>query len=68
MCLDAKKGVWSPRTKIFLLCQVCIEDDGKLLQQLRTGFKRSINWNKYKVEQNNKINGLGHFNMVDPCI
>ena len=24
-----------------------VEDDNKLLQQLKTGFKRTIKWNKY---------------------
>ena len=26
------------------------EDDNKLLEQLKTGFKRTINWNKYRSE------------------
>ena len=26
------------------------QDNTKLLQQLKTGFKRIINWNKYQVE------------------
>ena len=26
------------------------QDNSKLLQQLKTGFKRTINWNKYQSE------------------
>ena len=26
------------------------EDDNKLLEQLKTGFKRTIKWNKYRSE------------------
>ena len=42
------------------------ENDKKLLEQLRTGFKRTIKWNKYRLEmtnhtQNNNLNYL-----IDP--
>ena len=26
------------------------QDNGKLLQQLKSGFKRTINWNKYQLK------------------
>ena len=43
------------------------EDDIKLLQELKTGFKRTIKWNKYRSQmsiqpQNNKLNYL-----IDPA-
>ena len=43
------------------------EDNIKLLEQLKTGFKRTIKWNKYKSQmpiqpQNNKLNYL-----IDPA-
>ena len=43
-----------------------IENDIKLLQQLRSGFKRTITWNKYRSQmaiqpQNNNLNYL-----IDP--
>ena len=42
------------------------ENDIKLLEQLKLGFKRAINWNKYRTQmtiqpQNNKLNYL-----IDP--
>ena len=42
------------------------ENDNKHLEQLKTGFKRTIKWNKYKSEmsnqtKNNKLNYL-----IDP--
>ena len=30
------------------------EDDNKLLEQLKTGFKRTIKWNKYRSEMSNQ--------------
>ena len=42
------------------------EDDNKLLQQLKTGFKRTIKWNKYGAEMYNqtKNNNLNY--LIDP--
>ena len=42
------------------------ENDRKLLEQLKSGFKRTIKWNKYKSQmtiqlQNNSLN-----NLIDP--
>ena len=42
------------------------ENDNKLLEQLKTGFKRTIKWNKYRSEMSNqtKNNNLNH--LIDP--
>ena len=42
------------------------ENDKKLLEQLRTGFKRTIKWNKYRSEMTNqtKNNNLNY--LIDP--
>ena len=42
------------------------ENDNKLLEQLKTGFKRTIKWNKYRSEMSNqtKNNNLNY--LVDP--
>ena len=42
------------------------EDDNKLLEQLKTGFKRTIRWNKYRSEMFNqtKPNNLNY--LIDP--
>ena len=51
-------------------CKLCVpvvilsaENDNKLLDQLKTGFKRTIKWNKYRSEipnqtKNNNLNYL----------
>ena len=42
------------------------ENDNKLLEQLKTGFKRTIKWNKYRSEMSNqtKKNNLNY--LIDP--
>ena len=42
------------------------EDDNKLLEQLKTGFKRTIKWNKYRSKMSNqtKANNLNY--LIDP--
>ena len=42
------------------------EDDNKLLEQLKKGFKRTIKWNKYGLEMTNqdKTNNLNY--LIDP--
>ena len=40
------------------------EDDNKLLEELKTGFRRTIKWNKYRSEMSNhtKNNNLNDLN------
>ena len=39
-------------TKLFVLVvTLSAQDNVKLLQQLKSGFRRTINWNKYKSDQ-----------------
>ena len=42
------------------------ENDNKILEQLKTGFKRTIKWNKYRSEMSNqaKNNNLNY--LIDP--
>ena len=42
------------------------ENDNKMLEQLKTGFKRTIKWNKYRSEISNetRINNLNY--LIDP--
>ena len=42
------------------------EDDNKLSEQLKTGFKRTIKWNKYRSKMSNqtKTNNLNY--LIDP--
>ena len=48
------------------LATLSAEIDNKLLDQLKTGFKRTIKWNKYRSEMSNqtKINNLNY--LIDP--
>ena len=49
-----------------LIVTLSTENDKKILEQLRTGFKRTIKWNKYRSEMTNqtKNNNLNYF--IDP--
>ena len=43
-------------TKLYLtVVTLSAEDDNKLLEQLKLGFKRTVRWNKYKSERTNQI-------------
>ena len=40
-------------TKIYVpIVTSSIQDNAKLFQQLESGFKRIMNWNKYKIKSN----------------
>ena len=43
------------------------ENDNKLLEQLKAGFKRTIKWNKYRSEMSNQVanNNLNY--LIDPA-
>ena len=41
------------------------EGDNKLLAQLKTGFKRSIKWNKYRAEMTNQDNTNKSYYLID---
>ena len=42
------------------------EDDNKLLEQLKTGFKRSVKWNKYRSEISNQAKNSNLNYLTDP--
>ena len=54
-------------TKLYVsIVTLSAENDNKLLEQLKTGFKRTITWNKYRSEMSNQArnNNLNH--LIDP--
>ena len=54
-------------TKLYVpVVTLSTENDKRLLEQLRTGFKRTIKWNKYRSEMTNqtKNNNLNY--LIDP--
>ena len=42
------------------------QDDNKLLEQLGTGFKRTIKWNKYRSEMTNQTKNYKLNYFIDP--
>ena len=42
------------------------ENDNKLLEQLKTGFKRTIKWNKYRSEMSNQAKNNNLNFLIDP--
>ena len=50
----------------FPIVNLSAENDNKLLEQLKTGLKRTIKWNKYRSEMSNqpKTNNLNY--LIDP--
>ena len=42
------------------------ENDIKLLEQLKTGFKRTIKWNKYRSQMTTQNNSNNLNNLIDP--
>ena len=68
-------GIINPTTETFKItgCKLYVpvvdlsaENNHKLLEQLKTGFKRTIKWNKYRSEMSNqtKNNNLNY--LIDP--
>ena len=54
-------------TKLYVpVVTLSVENDNKLLEQLRTGFRRTIRWNKYRSEMSNQTvnNNLNY--LTDP--
>ena len=53
-------------TKLYIPATLSTEDDNKLLEQLKTGFKRTIKWNKYRSDmtKQTKTNNLNY--LIDP--
>ena len=42
------------------------ENDNKLLEKLKTGFKRTIKWNKYRSEMSNQTKNSNLNYLIDP--
>ena len=44
------------------------EDDNKLLKQLKSGFKKTIKWNKYKSEMSNQATTKNLNYLINPTV
>ena len=54
-------------------CKLCLpvvtlsaDNDNKLLEQLKSGFKRTIKWNKYRSEMSNQTKNNNLSYLIDP--
>ena len=54
-------------TKLYVpVVTLSTKDDNNFLEQLKSGFKRAIKWNKYRSEMNNQVK-TSHLNyLIDP--
>ena len=54
-------------TKLYVLVVTLLTEDGhKLLEQLKTGFKRTIKWNKCRSEVTKKAKTVNLNYLIDP--
>ena len=54
-------------TKLYVpVVTLSTENDKKLLEQLRTGFKRTIKWNKYRSKMTNQTQNNNLNYLIDP--
>ena len=54
-------------TKLYIpVVTLSTENDKRLLEQLRVGFKRTIKWNKYRSEMTNQTKNSNLNYLIDP--
>ena len=54
-------------TKLYVpVVTLSTQDNAKLLQQLKSGFKRTINWNKYQSDRKTYAQNQDLNHLVDP--
>ena len=51
-----------------LVVTLSAEIDNKLFEQLKTGFKRTIKWNKYRSEMSNQTKNNNLNFLIDPTL
>ena len=55
-------------TKLYVpVVTLSAENDNKLLEQLKTGFKGIITWNKYRLEMSNQVRNNNLNYLIDPA-
>ena len=52
---------------LFSVITLSAEEDNKLLDQLKSGFKRTVKWNKYRSELSNQITNNNLNYLIDPA-
>ena len=51
---------------LFSVITLSTEEDNKLLDKLKSGFKRTVKWNKYRSEISNQITNNNLNYLIDP--
>ena len=49
-----------------LIVTLSTEDDNNFSEQLKSGFKRTIEWNKYRSEMTNETKTINLNDLIDP--
>ena len=71
----AVAGINSPTNAVFSITDTKLyvpvvtlstEDDGKFIQKLKTGFKRTVKWNKYRSDKSNQTKNSNLNYLLDP--
>ena len=75
MLILAVAGINNPINAVFKItpCKLCVpvftlsaENDNKLLEQQKKGFKRTVKWNKYRSEMSNQTENDTLNYLIDP--
>ena len=69
VCDDSPTGATFKITdcKLYIpIVTLSAENDNKLLEQLKTGFKRTVKWNKYRSEMSNETENNNLNYLIDP--
>ena len=73
--IQIKPGIYAPTGATFQITDTKLyvpsvtlstENDKKLLEQFRTGFKRTIKWNNYRSEMTNQTKNNNSNYLIDP--
>ena len=73
--IQIKPGIYAPTGATFQITDTKLyvpsvtlstENDKKLLEQFRTGFKRTIKWNNYRSEMTNQTKNANLNHLIDP--
>ena len=52
---------------LLLVVTLSAQDNAKLVQQLKSGFKRTINWNKYESSIKTSAQNRYLYYLINPC-
>ena len=60
-------ATFKTKTKLYVpVVTLSTENDKRVLEQLRTGFKRTMKWNKYRSKMTNQTKNNNWIHLIDP--